>query len=129
MYSSNDSMVESKLQKNLSSWFSYSVSETSSLIHEMSCIRDPQYLSSHQHLVVGGYTAHASGLRNGPLIRTHSSQTIEEMVRVVLGLNVAQSIVILTIERLLEVRLAEVGLKVIVSIVQKMHINYSDQLL
>jgi hypothetical protein len=56
-------------------------------------------------------TAHPSTVRDSPLIGADSSQSIEEVVRVVLGLDCAQLVVIFAIEGSLEVWLEGIGLK------------------
>lgn len=69
------------------------------------------HLEVASHLsALGIGPAHTATVRDSPLIGSNSSQTVEERVRVVLGLDAAKSIVILAVEGPLPVRLVEVAL-------------------
>lgn len=62
---------------------------------------------------LGIRTAHTTTVRDSPLIGSNSSQTVEERVGVVLGLDAAKSIVVLAVEGPLPVRLVKVALEIV----------------
>lgn len=59
---------------------------------------------------MGNNWTHTSTGRDGPFIRANSSQTVEDIVRVILPFDFTQCLVVLAIECSPEFGLAEVGL-------------------
>lgn len=73
----------------------------------------PQPPVLHLKFFVRNYWTHTSVGRSSPLIRANSRQPIEDVVRVILGFDLTQSLVILAIKRRFKIGLTEVGLGVI----------------